>query len=118
MIPNNAFIYSVMHSRNPLPLDWMQHHEYIGAEEQFTEMVTQDLQENIVYLFVDKIDSKLFYKGIIPFDPDFEFNHSYIPWLTSQCENYRLKVIILKFIKVEIRTSDIDSFCSSCVLQN
>ncbi|HET8963298.1 MAG TPA: hypothetical protein VFM99_05340 [Chitinophagales bacterium] len=86
MIPNNAFIYSVMHSKNPLPLDWMQHHEYIGAEEQFMEMVTQDLQETAVYLFVDKIDSKLFYKGIIPFEPDLEFNHSYIPWLTSQCE--------------------------------
>ncbi|MFN3940922.1 MAG: hypothetical protein ACK4IY_10060, partial [Chitinophagales bacterium] len=86
MVPNNAFIYGVMQSNNPLTLDWMQHHEYIGAEEQFSQQITEALATNRIYIIADKVDSKLLYKGILPFKPDLEFNHSYIPWLTTLCE--------------------------------
>lgn len=85
MVPNNAFIYAIMHSRNPMPLDWMQHHEYIGVEQQFADQVSSALSNQKIYVFIDKIDSKQFFKGEIPFSPDLEFNHSYIPWLKEQC---------------------------------
>lgn len=86
MVPNNAFIYSIMQSKNPFTLDWMQHHEYIGAEYQFVEQISNAIKANRIYIFVDKVDSKLLYKGLLPFQPDLDFNHSYIPWLTDLCE--------------------------------
>lgn len=99
MIPNNAFIYAVMHSRNPLPLDWMQHHEYIGAEAQFFHMVEMKMHSEEIFLFVDKTDSKLFYKGSVPFEPDLEFNHSYLPQLLSLGEKLPIESAYFEIYK-------------------
>ena len=39
LLPNNAFIYPILQSRNPFPVDWMQHDEYNNSEKKLFEKI-------------------------------------------------------------------------------
>jgi hypothetical protein len=54
LLPNNAMIYPAIRSRNPFPVDWAQHDEYVGQEKRVLDKMRQVLQEENIYVLVDK----------------------------------------------------------------
>ncbi|MCX6258104.1 MAG: hypothetical protein NTW49_09465 [Bacteroidia bacterium] len=68
LLPNNAVIYPLLYSRNPFPLDWMQHDEYIGSEELVYKKISQALDAGYIWVIVDKYDSQNMAFGLIPLD--------------------------------------------------
>jgi hypothetical protein len=58
ILPNNAAIYPLLKSRNPFPVDWMQHDEYIGSEEFLYKKIKEVLDRNSIYVIIDKYDSQ------------------------------------------------------------
>lgn len=59
-VPNNAIIYPITESRNPLSLDWLQPAEYSGQEDRLNAEVLELIQKERTYFIVEKIDSKRF----------------------------------------------------------
>ena len=58
LIPNNAFIYPILKSKNPFPLDWLQREEYFGSEDQLLSKINDTLDSKTIYLILDKYNSK------------------------------------------------------------
>jgi hypothetical protein len=58
VIPNNPIIYAITKSKNPFPLDWMQHNEYVGSENYLNEKIIQVTSNENIYLIIDNYDSK------------------------------------------------------------
>jgi hypothetical protein len=56
LLPNNAIIYPVLKSRNPFPIDWPQHDEYIGQESFLLDKIRQVLQQKEIFILVDKFN--------------------------------------------------------------
>jgi hypothetical protein len=54
LLPNNAMIYPALKSRNPFPVDWLQHDEYIGQETRVLDKMKQVLQEENIYILIDR----------------------------------------------------------------
>jgi hypothetical protein len=68
LLPNNAMIYPVLRSRNPFPVDWAQHDEYIGQEKTVLSKMRQVLQEANIYLLVDKYNVERIAYELYPID--------------------------------------------------
>ena len=50
--PNDAFIYPLLGSKNPFPLDWMHSAEFVGSEKRIRESIIKILKsKDIVILF-------------------------------------------------------------------
>jgi len=58
LLPNNAAIYPLMNSRNPFPVDWLQHDEYIGHEKMLYNKIDKAFEKDVIYIFIDKFNSK------------------------------------------------------------
>ncbi len=58
VLPNNAIFYPLYKTKNPFPLDWLQYEEYIGSEEYLYNKITYKLQNEIIFLIMDKFNSK------------------------------------------------------------
>ena len=63
LLPNNAIIYPLLKSKNPFPVDWMQHDEYIGCEDVLYSKLRQVLDTKNIYVIIDKYES-----GSLAFD--------------------------------------------------
>ncbi|MEI6765759.1 MAG: hypothetical protein WCM76_08970 [Bacteroidota bacterium] len=84
MLPNNAMIYPVTGSRNPLPLDWVQGNEYVGAKPQFYGCLNEALAKDTVYFLLDKYESKNMAWALIPMSwPDDLYG--YIDIIRKKC---------------------------------
>ncbi|HBF88918.1 MAG TPA: hypothetical protein DDX39_09780 [Bacteroidales bacterium] len=79
VIPNNAIIYPIMKSRNPFPCDWLQRDEYIGSEEYLNEKIINALNNRLLYIIVDKFDSKKLAYGSFAK----EYNSNYYSYMNT-----------------------------------
>ena len=59
LLPNNAFIYPALKSRNPFPLDWMQQDEYAGQEALVNGKIAALLKKDTLYILVDRFNTKV-----------------------------------------------------------
>jgi hypothetical protein len=58
VVPNNAVLYPILGSANPLPLDWMQQPEFVGSEQRLLEEMDSLLRQNDLFILVEKFNSK------------------------------------------------------------
>ena len=84
MLPNNSAIYPILKSRNPFPLDWMQHDEYIGAEQLLYEKIEEVLKTKKIYIFIDKHELKKISQKLEPKKYD-NYLYDYLPLVFENC---------------------------------
>jgi len=58
LLPNNAIIYPLLDSKNPLAVDWAQAWEFSGSEDKLTEMLINTIDSREIYFLIDRYDSK------------------------------------------------------------
>jgi hypothetical protein len=68
LLPNNAMIYPAMRSRNPFPIDWAQHDEYLGQESKVISMIQHSLQSENIYILIDKFNVECIAYNLFPID--------------------------------------------------
>ena len=86
LLPNNAAIYPLLKSKNPFPLDWMQKDEYVGAEDQLLEKLVNILENEKVYILLDRFNSKEMATEQI----DMDYNdYSYIRIIQEKCKKVK-----------------------------
>ncbi|MBI9037265.1 MAG: hypothetical protein JEY97_03960 [Bacteroidales bacterium] len=82
LLPNNAAIYPLFDSPNPFPLDWMQKDEYVGTEEHLYEELEKILENEKVYILIDKFNSKQMASEIIEMNYE---DYSYMKIIKEKC---------------------------------
>jgi len=68
LLPNNAMIYPALKSKNPFPIDWAQHDEYIGQEKMVLDKIKKLLQNEGLFILVDKYNVEVIADGLVPVD--------------------------------------------------
>ena len=68
LLPNNAMIYPALRSGNPFPVDWVQHDEYIGQETNVLDKMRKVLQEENIYVLIDKYNVERIAYGLFAVD--------------------------------------------------
>jgi len=68
LLPNNAMIYPALKSRNPFPVDWVQHDEYIGQEKFVSDRIRRVLQNEKIFVLIDKFNVETIADGLFPVD--------------------------------------------------
>ena len=58
ILPNNSVLYPLLESRNPFPVDWMQHDEYIGSENLLYSRINDVLETRRIFVIIDRFDSQ------------------------------------------------------------
>lgn len=86
LLPNNAAIYPLLESSNPFPLDWMQKDEYIGVEKQLYKKLENILENEKVYILLDRFNSKEMATELIEMNYD---DYSYIKIIKEKCKKVR-----------------------------
>jgi len=100
VLPNNAIFYPLYKTRNPFPLDWLQHEEYIGSEEKLYSMMMDKLLNQEIYLIMDKYNSKFMAFGLKPIQIGGE-KYDYRRIIDENCEKVNINsdyFIVLKSI--------------------
>ena len=90
LLPNNAIIYPLLKSKNPFPLDWMQHAEYIGSEDLLYRKLNRILEKKNIYVIIDKYYSKRMAYELIPMDYD-NYWYDYMKLILKKCEELPYK---------------------------
>jgi len=86
LLPNNAAIYALLESPNPFPLDWMQKDEYVGAENQLFNKLENILENEKVYIFIDRFNSKEMATKIFEINSDY---YSYMKIIKEKCRKVK-----------------------------
>ncbi len=68
LLPNNAMIYPVLKSNNPFPIDWAQHDEYIGQEKMVLDRIRKLLQNEKLFILIDKYNVETIADGLTAID--------------------------------------------------
>lgn len=64
VLPNNAAIYPMLKTKNPLIIDWAQPAEYIGNEDLFNNQLNELINNSDIYILIEKYNSKLIYQNL------------------------------------------------------
>lgn len=56
-LPHHCALYPAFNTRNPFPLDWNDHLEYVGMEEEYHNRCYKSTDSAVVYLFIDKVNT-------------------------------------------------------------
>ena len=86
LLPNNAAIYPLLESPNPFPLDWMQKDEYIGAENQLLKKLENILDNEKVYILLDRFNSKEMATELIEMNYD---DYFYVKIIKEKCKKVK-----------------------------
>ena len=85
LLPNNAIIYPLLKSKNPFPLDWMSHSEYIGSEYLLYRKLNDILEKKSIYVIIDKYNSKDIAYELIQMNYDI-YRYDYMKLIQNKCE--------------------------------
>jgi hypothetical protein len=90
VLPNAAIIYPVIGTPNPMPVDWMQEAEFTGSVERLDVMIRRSLEENEIFILIDRYNSKLFGDTLVTAEfPDDVY--PYLPALEENSEEYPIE---------------------------
>lgn len=59
VLPNNAAIYPLLKTKNPLIIDWAQPAEYVGNEDLFNNQLNELINNSDLFILIEKYNSKL-----------------------------------------------------------
>lgn len=108
MLPSNPVIYPLMKSKNPFPIDWMDHYEYVNYEKEFFRRLEKALSINKdLYIIIDRYDIKTMAYELSPLD----FNkvmmdyyklpkYSYYNFIVERCDSVPVESKFFRLLKV------------------
>ena len=82
VLPNNAAIYPLLKTHNPLIIDWVQPAEYVGNEDLFNNQLNELINNSDLFILIEKYNSKLISEK--PELLDYR-EYSYIDLIMNKC---------------------------------
>lgn len=98
VVPNNSIFYPIYKTKNPFPLDWLQHEEYIGSEEFLFKRIKKLVNEREIYIIVDKYDSKRMAAGLKEINISGE-KYDYMPVIEKMCVPVKVESRFFRVLK-------------------
>lgn len=109
MLPANPIIYPLMKSKNPFPIDWMDHYEYVNYEPEFFMRLDKAISKNNdLYFIVDRYDIKTMAEKFEALDFNQVFldyyklpKYSYYNYIVEKCDSIPVNSKFFRLLKVK-----------------